>query len=287
MRASAALLVLAPVLVACGGTDERKQITASGQEHLNDPKDVDINEALTRLETEHSATISLAVFDHNEEKTFLHHANEWSYEASIVKVPVALTLLRRAVFEERTLTEEEKALIEASISFSDNGSTSEIFRRIGTAGSGADSEASSESLNKTYELLGATMTRSEGTWGNNQTWAEDYVKIMRFIVEDIHWINKTDAEFLLEAMRPHDWSQLWGVGAQNNQTVFEKWVQQVSVKNGWIQDETGAWCVNSVGVVRTEDNTFSVALLSKGFADVNVGYEVATQAVQAYFDHAG
>lgn len=287
MRASAALLVLAPVLVACGGTDERKQITASGQEHLNDPKDVDINEALTRLETEHSATISLAVFDHNEEKTFLHHANEWSYEASIVKVPVALTLLRRAVFEERTLTEEEKALIEASISFSDNGSTSEIFRRIGTAGSGADSEASSESLNKTYELLGATMTRSEGTWGNNQTWAEDYVKIMRFIVEDIHWINKTDAEFLLEAMRPHDWSQLWGVGAKNNQTVFEKWVQQVSVKNGWIQDETGAWCVNSVGVVRTEDNTFSVALLSKGFADVNVGYEVATQAVQAYFDHAG
>lgn len=287
MRASAALLVLAPVLVACGDTEERKQITASGQEHLNDPKDVDINEALTRLETEHSATISLAVFDHNEEKTFLHHANEWSYEASIVKVPVALTLLRRAVFEERTLTEEEKALIEASISFSDNGSTSEIFRRIGTAGSGADSEASSESLNKTYELLGATMTRSEGTWGNNQTWAEDYVKIMRFIVEDIHWINKTDAEFLLEAMRPHDWSQLWGVGAQDNQTVFEKRVEQVSVKNGWIQDETGAWCVNSVGVVRTEDNTFSVALLSKGFADVNVGYEVATQAVQAYFDHAG
>lgn len=110
---------------------------------------------------------------------------------------------------------------------------------------------------------------------------------MRFIVEDIHWINKTDAEYLLETMDPHDWSQLWGVGSQKDQTAFGKQVQQVSVKNGWIQEETGTWYVNSVGVVRTEDNTFSIALLSHGFNDVNIGYEVASKAVQAYFDHAG
>lgn len=287
LKATAALLALGSVLVGCGGDGDRKQITASGQEHLNDRKDVDVNEALSSLETEHSATISLAVYHHEEDKTFLHHANEWSYEASIVKVPIALTLLRRAVFEQRTLTEEEKALIEASINYSDNSSTTEIFRRIGTTGSGSDSEASSQSLNKTYELLGAMKTRSEGTWGNNQTWAEDYVKIMRFIVEDIHWITKTDAEYLLETMNPNDWSQLWGVGSQKDQTVFGKQVQQVSVKNGWIQDETGTWYVNSVGVIQTEDNTFSIALLSHGFNDVNIGYEVASTAMQAYFDHAG
>lgn len=88
-------------------------------------------------------------------------------------------------------------------------------------------------------------------------------------------------------MNPNDWSQLWGVGSQKGQTVFGKQVQQVSVKNGWIQDEAGTWYVNSIGVVQTEDNTFSIALLSHGFSDVNIGYEVASTAVQAYFDHAG
>lgn len=282
-----ALALLAPALAGCGVSKDRVQLTATGAEHTNEAHDVDINTALEELETEHGVTLSLAAYNHAEGKLFLHRGNEWTYEASVVKVPIALTLLRLAVFEQRTLTEEEKALIRGAISYSDNGSTAEIYRRFGAAGDAVDAEASAESLNKTYELLGAEMTRTEGTWGDNRTWAEDQVKIMRFIVEDIDWINHSDAEFLLEAMAPADWSQTWGVGAQENQEVFGEAVQQVSVKNGWIQETSGHWHVNSVGVVRTESNTFSLALLSKGFSDVNVGYEVASQAVQAYFDRAG
>ena len=185
----------------------------------------------------------------------------------------------------RELTDDEKALIEASITYSDNNATIESYRRFGS--DDGQSEASAESLNKTYELLGVTETRSTGTWGDNQTWAEDQVRIMRAIVDTVEWVNATDAQFLLEKMVPLGWSQTWGVGSQYGQTVLGEPVTDVSVKNGWIQEDTGEWHINSVGVVRTESTTYSIALLSKGFEGQQVGYEVASQAVQAYFDHAG
>lgn len=281
------LAATAPMLASCGVAKERVQLTASGDQHTNTVDNADVNRSLSDLEAEHGVSISLAVYDHKEGELFLHRGDVWSYEASIVKVPIALTMLRRAVFEKRELDSTEKELVRASLSYSDNGSTTEIYRRIGASGATADGEASTQSLNKTYELLGAIKTRSQGTWGNNQTWAEDQVKIMRFIVEDIEWINDSDAEFVLDTMSPQDQSQTWGVGAQLNQEIQGSTVQQVAVKNGWLQDDSGAWHINSVGVVRTEDNTFSVAMLSKGFTDQNLGYEVASRAVQVYFDQAG
>lgn len=273
------------MMSACGPDDEQIQPTATGGEHTNEPQDVDINVALNKLETTHGVTISLAVYNHSTNKIFLHRGDQWSYEASIVKVPISLTLLRLAAFEQRSLTEDEKALIEASITYSDNGATVEIYNRFGN-GDGT-LEASAESLNKTYELLGATQTRSAGTWGDNQTWAEDQVQIMRSIVDTVEWVNAPDAQYLLEKMVPLDWSQTWGVGALYGQTVLGAPVSDVSVKNGWIQEDTGAWHINSVGVARTESEIFSIALLSKGFADQTEGYDVASQAVQAYFDYVG
>lgn len=172
-----------------------------------------------------------------------------------------------------------------SLAVSDSNATIKIYRRFGS--DDGESTASAQSLNKTYELLGVTETRSAGTWGDNQTWAEDQVRIMRAIVDTVEWVNATDAQFLLEKMVPLDWSQIWGVGSQYGQTVLGEPVTDVSVKNGWIQEDTGEWRINSVGVVRTEDTTYSLALLSKGFDDQQVGYEVSSQAVQAYCDRAG
>lgn len=278
-------LALSTLLVACGPAEERIQPTATGDEHTNEAHEVDINQALDQLEADYGIALSLAVYNHTTGKLFLHKGDQWAYEASIVKVPISLTLLRLAAFEERELTDDEKALVEASITYSDNNATIESYRRFGS--DDGQSEASAESLNKTYELLGVTETRSTGTWGDNQTWAEDQVRIMRAIVDTVEWVNATDAQFLLEKMVPLDWSQTWGVGSQYGQTVLGEPVTDISVKNGWIQEDTGEWHINSVGVVRTESTTYSIALLSKGFKDQQVGYEVASQAVQAYFDHVG
>ncbi|MGH1978661.1 hypothetical protein [Rothia sp. L_38] len=201
-------LALSTLLVACGPDEEQIQPTATGEEHTNEAHDVDINRALDQLEADNGITLSLAVYNHTTGNLFLHKGDQWTYEASIVKVPISLTLLRLAAFEQRELTDEEKALIEASITYSDNNATIEIYRRFGS--DDGESTASAESLNKTYELLGVTETRSAGTWGDNQTWAEDQVRIMCAIVDTVEWVNATDAQYLLEKMVPLDWSQTWG-----------------------------------------------------------------------------
>ena len=113
-------LALSTLLVACGPDKEQIQPTATGDEHTNEAHDTDINQALDQLEADHGITLSLAVYNHTTGKLFLHKGDQWTYEASIVKVPISLTLLRLAAFEQRELTDEEKALIEASITYSDN-----------------------------------------------------------------------------------------------------------------------------------------------------------------------
>ncbi|WP_237199705.1 serine hydrolase [Rothia nasimurium] len=209
MLAGAGLtLALSTLLVACGPSEEQIQPTATGEEHTNEAHDVDINQALDQIEADYGITLSLAVYNHATGSFFLHKGDEWTYEASIVKVPITLTLLRMVAFEQRELTDEEKALIEAAITYSDNNATVEIFGRFGS--NDGESVQSTESLNKTYELLGVTKTRSVGTWGNNETWVEDQVRIMRAIVDTVEWVNATDARYLLEKMVPLDWSQTWG-----------------------------------------------------------------------------
>lgn len=273
-------------LTACGPAKEQVHITAAGDEHTNEPADVDVNQVLDAIEAERGISLSLAVYNHTTDKLFLHKGDIWTYEASIVKVPICLTLLRKAAFEGRPLTDDEKALVEASLTYSDNLSTIEIFRSVGS-GDAFDTTQSAESVNKTYELLGLTHTTMGQTWGDNQTWAEDQLHIMRAIVDTVDWVNAEDAQFLLERLIPLDWSQTWGVGALNNHESPQGVIYDVSVKNGWIQEDTGLWHINSVGVVRTDQATYSIAYLSKGFEDQTIGYEVATQAITAYFDKAG
>lgn len=278
--------VSALLLTSCGRGRQLTQPTASGGEHKNLRRHGDIIKALTNLEEEHGITLSLAAYDHAQQQLFLYRGDQWSYEASISKVPISLTLLRLAAFQLRELTATEKALIEASVTYSDNASTSEIFRITGTMGQdGADSAASAESLNQTYRLLGASTTRSAGTWGDNRTWAQDQVEIMKSLVDAVDWVNPADAQYLLERMVPFDASQLWGVGSQQGKTVQGEPVLEVAVKNGWIQDKAGLWNINSVGAVRTASTTYSICLLSRDFQDQETGYQVASQAVQAYFDY--
>lgn len=276
--------MILPLLSACGGSG-RVQLNALGQEHANPRNQGDVNEALTELEQTTNSVISLAVYNHAKDSLFIHRGDAWTYEASIVKVPIALTLLRLAAFQQRELTDYERGLIQRSISYSDNDATIEIFGIFGSLdGSAPDSLKSAESLNKTYELLGVSQTRSEGTWGNNRTWAEDQVAAIRSIVNTVEWVNATDAQFLLESMTPMDASQTWGVGGQQGGQILGEDITEIVVKNGWLQDDTGTWHVNSVGMIRTHNNTYSIAALSKGFADQQKGYHTLTEAVHIFCD---
>ena len=54
-------------------------------------------------------------------------------EASLVKVPILLTLLRQATEEGRELTEEEEYLAALMIEYSDNDATTALYESVGGA----------------------------------------------------------------------------------------------------------------------------------------------------------
>ena len=140
-----------------------------------------------------------------------------------------------------------------------------------------------EALNTTYEKLSVRRTRSEGSWGDGQTWAQDQVQIMRGIADGVDWVEQEDMDWLRSLMTPNDSSQDWGGGAMDGETVDGHEVSDVSVKNGWIQEDTGAWHINSSAVVTAGKGRYSVAVVSKGFPDQATGQQAVSDAVRAYF----
>lgn len=290
-------MLAALALTACGdeGSDSADVADADA-----DARQEALDQALETVGEKYpDARISLGVFDHDAQELFLHAGDTWSYEASIVKVPIALSVLRRITETQGVLGDATKELLTRSVGLSDNAATQELFLSLGSGTEGAvedsqlpwetdgsgdyESSASASYLNETYQKLGVGRTESDGSWGDNQTWAEDQVQIMRALVERVDWVGSEDLDFLLDIMTPDNDSQDWGGGSMRDQELGGRTVTSVDVKNGWIQDDDGAWHINSVAVVEFGRSKYSLAVVSQGFQDQQTGQDAATDAVQAYF----
>jgi hypothetical protein len=294
----ASALLAGVVLSACGGRGQEDAVP-SVDAAPEDEAGGEISPVLEEIAGKYGAAMSLAVFDHDAGTLYRFAPEESSFEASIVKVPIALSTMRRAAEEGGQLSDMQHDLIERSVGYSDNLATAELFRLLGVQGEylseqgpeepgdpameEEDARKSSDYLNETYDLLGVTGTRAEGTWGDNETRAADQVQIMRGIVEGVDWVDSEDMAFLTGVMTPEDDSQNWGVGTMIGDSVGGEAVTDVDVKNGWIQDDAGAWHINSVGVVFVNDRAYSATVISHGFDDQMVGQEAASEMVRAYF----
>ena len=314
----ASALAGASALTACtttGDQEVREQDTVkrAQENHLKKSPREDRGEAVTQAFDEvvaryPGADFSVACFDHQTGRVIDYHPETWAYEASLVKVPIALSTMRLAEKAGDALTQQQRDLITRSITFSDNAATRILFIQLGRQGMSLSDESdrseegakdsgqaqdaaqqeviqeSADQLNRTYEMLGADRTRSDGTWGNNRTWALDQLQIIRGVVEGVDWVDPDDLEFLSRLMRPKDDSQQWGVGTMATEPVAGSEVMEVRVKNGWLPDVQGRWHVNSVGSVTLPERRCSLAVIAKGFADQQTGYAAVSEMVRAYFD---
>jgi hypothetical protein len=294
----ASALLAGVVLSACGGREQEDAVPSVGAAP-EDEAGGEISPVLEGIAEKYGAAMSLAVFDHDAGTLYRFAPEESSFEASIVKVPIALSTMRQAAEEGGRLSDMQRDLIERSVGYSDNLATAELFRLLGVQGEylseqgpdepgdpameEEDARKSSDYLDETYDLLGVTGTRADGTWGDNETQAADQVQIMRGIVDGVEWVDADDMTFLTGVMTPEDESQNWGVGAMIGDSVGGEAVTDVDVKNGWIQDDTGAWHINSVGVVFVNERAYSTAVISHGFDEQMVGQEAASEMVRAYF----
>lgn len=228
--------------------------------------------------------ISLSVYNYSDQTTFIFTPDFRGCEASTVKVPIALTAMRRAFAEGTVLSEELREAVKASISFSDNNATSTIFASLADA----DDDARSAEINKTYDLLNITQTRADSGWGANLTGSEDHLKIQRAVYEGVSWAAMDDMQILREAMRVTDpASQGWGVGVlaklvgAGADTTDMDTAQQVLCKNGWLPDDLAKWYINSDGFALYADKTFAFSVMLNGFEERAEGQHVASRVIEA------
>lgn len=297
--------VLGLALSACGASTAERQAAESPVADAAEAPQDDASDAVTAALDEVSgrydgAQLSLAAYDVAAGRSYAYHPDTWSYEASVVKIPIALSVLRQAKEQGGRLGDHQKDLMSQSVVYSDNAATQQLFLGLGDTqrsvtgdlpGSAADTSGitdyqdpqAAEVLNTTYEKLGVRRTRSEGSWGDDRTWAQDQVQIMRGIAEGVDWVEADDLDYLRSLMTPDDSSQSWGGGVMSGKEVAGRKVTDVSVKNGWLPEDTGAWHITSSAVVTVGEDAYAVAVVSQGFADQQTGQQAASDAVQAYF----
>lgn len=248
----------------------------------------DLAEELWTLQQDSGAeNLSVSVYDYAEQKTFVFAPEYRGYEASTVKVPLALSAMRQAFAQGRTLSEDLRKSVKASIGFSDNDATAAVF------GSLADTdEKRAEEVNTTYNRLGINQTRADAGWGANLTGTEDHLKICRAVYEGVDWIGSEDMQILRDAMTASDpASQGWGVGVLGNlhgagadSTDLDA-AQKVLCKNGWLPNDLGKWYINSDGVVLYRDKTFALSVMVFGFKAQEDGQHVASKATDTVMRH--
>lgn len=275
-------------LSACSG-DEPSEYTAftlNAQGEKTDP-DGSYRKLAEELNQLHKDTagddMSLSVYNYSDQTTFVFTPDYRGYEASTVKVPLALTAMRRAFADQKFLSDELRELVKASIGFSDNDATVQIFASLGDT-----DEARAAEMNKTYDLLDISQTRADAGWGANLTGTEDHLKIQRAVYEGVDWIAMEDMQILRDSMNATDpASQGWGVGvlaklsgAGADSTELDA-AQKVLCKNGWLPDDLGTWYINSDGAALMSGKTFALSVMVSGFKDQVEGQHAASRAVEA------
>ena len=264
LRTAAAVLVLLAAAGCTGslqaGTDAAQTATPPAAASAGLPAaggSAALAADLEQLAAEREADFSVAVLDNASGESWSWNPDGRYLEASLVKVPILLTLVREASEEQRSLTWLEEDLAVRMIEYSDNDATSELYDLLGGR----------PALNRTYELIGVTDTEAGEMWGATETSAEDQLRIVRTAACGADWLDPDLLEFAVSLMRNVCPEQSWGISAGTDGA-------EVALKNGWLQDDDAVWNVGSAGFVRTAERDYSIVVLSARNATLDEGISV-------------
>ena len=270
LKPAAAVLLstglLATAVTGCTGEPAPQTVTVPGSPatpSASSEPELALRAELDRYAAETGVDFSVALYEYDSNSAWSYHPDGRYLEASLVKVPILLTLLRQATEAERELTPEEEQLAELMICQSDNGATDELYALTGGA----------EELQRTYGLLGVTGTEAGEIWGANETNAEDQLRIATAVARGVDWIRDGLQDYaagLLENVVPE---QAWGISAGILNPLAE-----VGLKNGWLQDDFLAWNVGSLGFVVGAGAEYSVVVLTAGTESLDEGIAVVEGA---------
>jgi hypothetical protein len=190
--------------------------------------------------------VGIAVFVPDEGVIYELNGDMRFEMASVAKVPFMLTLLAQAEEEERQLTADERELLAAMITLSDNEAADTVYNLVGGP----------EPVYELFADAGVPDAQVAPAWGATTISAADAARLMNGVIEG-EVVSRPYLEItmgLLENVAPY---QAWGTanlppGAESG------------VKNGWYLEASG-WLVNSLGYVIPEDGpAYTVAVFTLG-----------------------
>jgi beta-lactamase class A len=168
--------------------------------------------------------------------------------ASVVKVIILGTLLRKDQAEHRSLTRTERALAWAMITRSDNGAASALWAATGRTW-----------LQRFLNLAGMTHTilGPGAAWGLTRITAADETRLLWLLLQANRVLDTSSRDYALALMADVIGSQRWGVPAGAPRSLV------VHVKNGWLPLAPYGWRINSIGGFTGHGSRYSIVVLTQ------------------------
>jgi beta-lactamase class A len=239
------------------------QLAQSGESAYGHPADGTVSAPIANWLRGRNGSASVAIYDATTGVTSYYGTNQRYFCASIAKVSILGTVLRRAAVQNRALTATEKAHAVPMITQSSNDDATWLWNSVG----GAPAVHAFQSSVGTI----ATIQDAAGRWGLATTTAADQARIVESVVWNNPLLRPADQAYARSLMRSVTSSQHWGIsaGAPSGATV--------ELKNGWLPHD-GAYRVNSIGHVYDATHNYVIAVLTStpGVGTSSFNYGIAT-----------
>jgi hypothetical protein len=196
-------------------------------------------------------SLGIAVVLPDSGVAYVSSAEQRLYMASVVKVPIMLAVMDKAIRESRPLAGNELRLMEEMITLSDNDATVALWAEIGGA----------EGLRDFLRSAGVDGIEPHDHWGATAATAPAVALLLEKLTAG-ELLDVPSRAIAIDLMRRVEEDQRWGVtaGASGPQARGT-----VGVKNGWYPDRDG-WWINSAGFVLSggDGPSYTMAILSAG-----------------------
>jgi hypothetical protein len=201
-------------------------------------------------------TIAYTVWDANRDIYCARRSTAHFDSASVVKVAIMGTVLRRAQEQHRYLTSWETANLRQMITESDNNAASALWKSVGRT-----------RLQRFLELagMGATQLGPGGYWGLTQITAHDEMLLLNVYTTSNGVLDAASRAYGLQLMHEVIPSQRWGTPYGTPAGVT--W----HVKNGWLPRATHGWRVHSLGVFTGSGRDYRMAVLTEDNPTMDYG----------------
>ena len=212
---------------------------------------VDAAEATAGSSTE----LAVAVLDRSTgELAVGSRGEEPFYTASLSKLVVTVDVLDRRRLEGLTVTDADLALFRRALGPSDDSAMSALWERF-------DGQGAMARVSKRLGLAHTTAPRRFGQWGEVEVSAVDYVKIWRYVLDEMP---EADRDLLLSDMQAapatakDGFDQAFGLLSP----AVRGDGSGAIAKQGWMCCFSGRYYLHSAGAVGA-DRRFLVALLTR------------------------